>query len=399
MKNIIQKMFLKRLVLSLIALLFYIIPISAQIYEVNYKPLTNKIFKGTEPIKICILELVGAKQKLYNGLIQDNVIKNKFLVYPTDVLIENKASLGNDLDPDNRDFLKSLNEILGVEYLLHWTSLSDSGDSFNLTIYSTKNFQKLYDNKYYSSVNSNPVLDVKKMLTDNLEPVYTLSSGELQVNSKPVDADYKLFKSSDLIKEWKGNGIQKFPAGEYSLVSNADGYKKDVRDIKINGGKTTLIDVKLEPDLSLIPEILSTDNSISNIRTQLQGNQIKIIYNLAVEGGNSYDIKLLLFDKNSGNTQSLKQVSGDLTNVKSGTNKSVLWSYKDELGSPSNLKNYQIKMSADKNGGMSWYVYAGGGALLLGGAAALLLKGSSTTTPEQTARTKIGTPPPRPAGN
>ena len=87
-------------------------PANAQIYEVKYRPLSGKIFQGAEPIKICILEMVGAKQKLYNGLIQDNVIKNKFLVYPTDVLIENKASLGNDLDPENKDFLKSLNEIL-----------------------------------------------------------------------------------------------------------------------------------------------------------------------------------------------------------------------------------------------------------------------------------------------
>ncbi|MFZ0455328.1 MAG: hypothetical protein WAM24_16415, partial [Ignavibacteriaceae bacterium] len=194
MENLSKKIFQKRFVFSLIMISAYIFPINAQIYEVNYKPLTSKIFQGAEPVKICILELIGAKQKLYEGLIQDNIIKNKFLVYPTDVLIENKASLGNDLDPENIDFLKSLNEILGVEYLLHWTSLSDSGDSFNLTIYSTKNYQKLFDNKFYSSVNSNPVLDVKKLLTDNVEPVYSLSSGELQVNSKPVNAGFKLFK-------------------------------------------------------------------------------------------------------------------------------------------------------------------------------------------------------------
>ncbi len=399
MENLSKKIFQKRFVFSLIMISAYIFPINAQIYEVNYKPLTSKIFQGAEPVKICILELIGAKQKLYEGLIQDNIIKNKFLVYPTDVLIENKASLGNDLDPENIDFLKSLNEILGVEYLLHWTSLSDSGDSFNLTIYSTKNYQKLFDNKFYSSVNSNPVLDVKKLLTDNVEPVYSLSSGELQVNSKPVNAGFKLFKGSDLIKEWQGNEKQKIQAGEYSLVSNADGYKKDIKNIKINGGKTTLVDVKLEPDLSLLPVVSSTDNFISNIRTQLQGNQIKIIYNLTSGNDDSYDIHLSLVNKKSGIIQSLKKINGDLTDVKSGTNRSILWPYKDELVDFSDLKNYEIKMSVGKQGGISWYVYAGGGALLLGGAAALLLKGSSTTTPAQTTGTKIGAPPPRPTGN
>ncbi|MGA9292877.1 MAG: hypothetical protein WBV81_09785 [Ignavibacteriaceae bacterium] len=399
MENLSKKIFQKRFVFSLIMISTYIFPINAQIYEVNYKPLTSKIFQGAEPVKICILELIGAKQKLYEGLIQDNIIKNKFLVYPTDVLIENKASLGNDLDPENIDFLKSLNEILGVEYLLHWTSLSDSGDSFNFTIYSTKNYQKLFDNKFYSSVNSNPVLDVKKLLTDNVEPVYSLSSGELQVNSKPVNAGFKLFKGSDLIKEWQGNEKQKIQAGEYSLVSNADGYKKDIKNIKINGGKTTLVDVKLEPDLSLLPVVSSTDNFISNIRTQLQGNQIKIIYNLTSGNDDSYDIHLSLVNKKSGIIQSLKKINGDLTDVKSGTNRSILWPYKDELVDFSDLKNYEIKMSVGKQGGISWYVYAGGGALLLGGAAALLLKGSSTTTPAQTTGTKIGAPPPRPTGN
>ena len=397
MKHLIQEQ--KRLLILFLIAIGYLFPANAQVYEVNYKPLSGKIFQGAEPIKICILELIGAKQKLYDGLIQDDVIKNKYLVYPTDVLIENKASLGNDLDPENKNFLKSLNGILGVEYLLHWTSLSDSGDSFNLTVYSTKTYQKLYDEKYYTSVNSNPVLDVKKLLTENVEPVYSLSSGELQVNSKPVDADYKLFKGSDLIREWKGNEAQKVQAGLYSLVSLADGYKKDIRDIKVNGGKTTIVNVNLEQDLSLLPAIYSADNLISNIRAQLKGNQIEIIYNLTTGNDDNYDIQLSLVDKVSGNSQNLKLVTGDLANVKSGSNKSIIWSYKDELGNLSNIKNFQIKMSAGKEGGISWYIYAGGGALLVGGAAALLLKGSSTSAPTQTAGTKIGAPPPRPTGN
>lgn len=399
MKHLIQEQFEKRLLLLFLIIFGYFFPANAQIYEVTYKPLPEKIFQGAEPIKICILELIGAKQKLYDGLVQDNVIKNKFLVYPTDVLIENKASLGNDLDPENKNFLKSLNEILGVEYLLHWTSLSDSGDSFNLTIYSTKNYQKLYDGKFYASVNSNPVLDVKKLLVENTEPVYNHASAELQVIAKPADADFKLFRDSILIKEWTGNGKQKIQAGYYSLISTADGYKKDVRQIKITGDKATVIDVSMEQDMSLLPKIFSENDAISNIRLQIIGGQLKIIYNLNTGTNDKYNIKLLLIDKNSQSTRELQQVSGDIQDVKTGTDKTITWSFKNELGIIAGLRNYEIKMSAGKEGGISWYIYAGGGALLVGGAAALLMKGSSTATPTQTARTEIGAPPPRPTGN
>ncbi len=389
----------KRLTIFFLVIFGYLIPANAQIYEVNYKPLSNKLLNGVEPIKICILELIGAKQKLYDALIQDNSIKSRFLVYPTDVLIENKASLGNDLDPENKDFLKSLNEILGVEYLIHWVSLSDSGDTFQLTIFSTKNFQKLYDKKFYTSVNSNPFLDVKKLLVENVQSEYSLASGELQVNSNPVESSFKLFKDTSLVKEWTGNTKQKVQAGLYSLVSTADGYKKDVRKIKITGIKTTVIDVSLEQDVSRLPSIYSASDIISNIRSQLTGDQIKILYNLETGTEDKYNIELSLIDKNSQNTRNLKLVTGDLENVRPGINRTITWSFKDELGNVSGLQNYEIKMSAGKAGGIAWYMYAGGGALLVGGAAALLLKGSSTTTPNQTSRTKIGAPPPRPAGN
>jgi len=399
MKHLIQKRFEKRLILLLLILLGYIFPSNAQIYEVNYKTLSSKLLTGNEPLKICILELIGAKQKLYDGIIQDNVIKNKFLVYPTDVLIENKASLGNDLDPENKEFLKSLNQILGVEYLFHWVSLSDSGNAYLLTIYSTINYQKVYNKKFYASVNSNPILDVKKLLVENVEPVYNITSGELQVNSKPIDANFMLYKDTVYVKEWTGNEKQKVQAGQYSLISIANGYKKDIREIKVAGNKTTVIDLSMEQDMSILPRISSSNDVISNIHQQLQGNQIKIKYDLQTGTDDKYNIELLLIDKNSQNSRAIKQVSGDLENVAAGTNKTIIWSFRDELGNNTGLQNYEIKISAGKAGGIAWYLYAGGGALLLGGAAALLLKSSSTTSPTQSVRTKIGAPPPRPTGN
>ncbi len=399
MKYLIQRQFEKRLILFLLIFIGYFLPSNAQIYEVNYKPLSSRLLTGDEPLKICILELIGAKQKLYDGIIQDNVIKNKFLVYPTDVLIENKASLGNDLDPENKDFLKSLNQILGVEYLLHWVSLTDSGDTYKLTIYSTINYKKLYDKKFYTSVNSNPVLDVKKLLVENVEPVYSITSGELQVNSKPVNASFKLYKDTVLVKEWTGNEKQKVQAGEYSLISIANGYKKEIKEIKVAGDKTTVIDLSMEQDMSILPSILSSNDLISNLHQQLQGNQIKIKYDLQTGTNDKYNIELLLIDKNSQNSRAIKQVSGDFENVPAGSNKTIIWSFRDELGNNTGLQNYEIKISAGKAGGIAWYMYAGGGALLLGGAAALLLKSSSTTSPTQTERTKIGAPPPRPTGN
>jgi hypothetical protein len=386
-----QKMFLLILILS-----GFFLPAEAQMYEVSYKSLPSKVFTGSEPIKICILELVGARQKLYEGLIQDNDIKNKFLVYPTNVLIENKSSLGNNLDPEDKDFLKSLNQILGIEYLLHWVSLSDSGDTYVLTVYSTQNYQKLFDKKFYSSINSSPVLDVKKLLLENEEPVYKISAGELQVISKPEGADFKLFKDSALIKEWSGTVKQKLQAGPYSLVSVKDGFKKDVRTIMVSGNKTTVVNVEMEQDLSMLPAINSVSDLISSIHPELQGNQLKIGYNLGTGSGDKYNIELTLVNKNTQSSQKINRLSGDVEGVKPGSNKTIIWSFRDELGTILGLQNYEIKMSAQKAGGIAWYMYAGGGALLVGGAAALLLKGSSTNTPGQTTRTKIGSPPPRP---
>ncbi len=394
------KKYSQRNLLLFISVLFICaLPANAQVYEVSYKQLPSKLLDGNEPIKICILELVGAKHKLYDGLIDDNVIKNKYLIYPTDVLIENKASLGNDLDPDNKDFLKSLNEILGVEYLLHWVNLSDSGDTYNLTIYSTKNFQKIYSKELFSSVNSTPIQDIKKLLIENTEPIYNVASGELQVNSKPANANFKLYKDTLLVKEWSGNEKQKIKAGKYSLISFADGFQKNIKSIEVAADKATVVSVEMEQDLSMLPSIYTTNNMISRIRQQMKGDQIKIIYDLQSGTNDSYNIDLTLIDKNSKNSVNLKNVTGDLKDVTPGENKTIIWSFKNETGINSGLQNYEIDISAVKSGGISWYMYAGGGALLLGGAAALLLKGSSAASPAQTTRTKIGTPPPRPAGN
>ncbi len=371
----------------------------AQNFKADYKPLPSKLLTGTEPIIICILENTSSGEKLYDGLIEESNIKNKFTIYSTDVLNDYKTILGIDeFNPEDKNFLNALSDALGVQYLLNWKSLPDNSSGYQLSIYSIKNADKIYEKPFYLSQNSTLARDVQKLLTENLEPVYTASIGELEIVSNPDEASYKLYSGGDLVKEWTGNKKQTIESGKYKLVSEASGYKTDEREINITGEQVTSIQIDLEIDVNLLPNISSLDSRLSGLKLQREQDKLKISYDLRADKSEEYNIEISLIDKITKNILDVEQLTGDIEKIKPGNNKSVIWDYSKELGKNAQLKNYELKISLEKSGGLAWYYYAGGGAVVAGGLAAILLggggdDGGGTTTPQPQ---KIGTPPVRP---
>lgn len=371
----------------------------AQNFKADYKPLPSKLLTGTEPIIICILENTSSGEKLYDGLIEESNIKNKFTIYSTDVLNDYKTILGIDeFNPEDKNFLNALSDALGVQYLLNWKSLPDNSSGYQLSIYSIKNADKIYEKPFYLSQNSTLARDVQKLLTENLEPVYTASIGELEIVSNPDEASYKLYSGGDLVKEWTGNKKQTIEAGKYKLVSEASGYKTDEREINVTGEQVTSIQIDLEIDVNLLPNISSLDSRLSGLKLQREQDKLKISYDLRADKSEEYNIEISLIDKITKNILDVVQLTGDIEKIKPGNNKSVMWDYSKELGKNAQLKNYELKISLEKSGGLAWYYYAGGGAVVAGGLAAILLggggdDGGGTTTPQPQ---KIGTPPVRP---
>jgi len=371
----------------------------AQNFKADYKPLPSKLLTGTEPIIICILENTSSGEKLYDGLIEESNIKNKFTIYSTDVLNDYKTILGIDeFNPEDKNFLNALSDALGVQYLLNWKSLPDNSSGYQLSIYSIKNADKIYEKPFYLSQNSTLARDVQKLLTENLEPVYTASIGELEIVSNPDEANYKLYSGGDLVKEWTGNKKQTIESGKYKLVSEASGYKTDEREINITGEQVTSIQIDLEIDVNLLPNISSLDSRLSGLKLQREQDKLKISYDLRADKSEEYNIEISLIDKITKNILDVVQLTGDIEKIKPGNNKSVMWDYSKELGKNAQLKNYELKISLEKSGGLAWYYYAGGGAAVAGGLAAILLggggdDGNNNPAPQPQ---KIGTPPVRP---
>ncbi|HVO74276.1 MAG TPA: hypothetical protein VMT35_09665, partial [Ignavibacteriaceae bacterium] len=220
------------------------------------------------------------------------------------------------------------------------------------------------------------------------------------ISSNSNETDYKLYSGGNLVKEWTGNKKQSIEAGKYRLLSEAFGYKTDEREINIPGGQTTALQINLEEDINLLPNIYSLDSRITNIKLEREPDKIKITYDLSADKNEVYNIDLGLIDKTTKNVVDLKNISGDIDKVQPGNNKSILWGFADELGKKAELKNYELKISLQTGGGLAWYYYAGGGALVAGGLAAVLIgggKGKDNNTPPPPI--KIGEPPVRPQGN
>jgi hypothetical protein len=358
------------------------------------------LLTGPEPIIICILENASSPEKLYDGLIEDSNIKNKFTIYSTDVLNDYKSILGIDeFNPEDKNFLDALGNALGIQYLLNWKSLPDVSSSYQLAIYSVKSSDKIYEKQFYMSQNSTLARDVEKLIAENLEPVYTASIGELEIVSNPNEISYKLYSGGDIVKEWTGNKKQTVEAGKYKLVSEASGYKTDEREINVAGEQLTSLQIDLEIDANLLPNINSLDSRISNLKLEREQDKLKISYDLRADKAEEYNIEIGLIDKITKNILDIEQLTGDIEKIKPGNNKSVIWDYSKELGKNAQLKNYELKISLEKSGGLAWYYYAGGGAAVAGGLAAILLggggdEGGNTTPPPQSE--KIGTPPVRP---
>lgn len=366
----------------------------AQEYKVNYKTLPSTLFPGSKP-NICILENISSNDQLYNQLIKYNDVFIRYEIYSTEFLNANKNILGKELDPENPDFLSSLYKNFGIDYLLNWVNVEDSSGAYRLTIYSTKNQNKLFEKEIYRTVNSNPALDVEKLLVDNIEPFYSGIKGQLEVETSPAEVNVKLYKDGNLIKAWTGQAEIKVEPGKYKLITEAQGYKKDERDVEITGNKSSTINIVLEQEL-YIPNVYPLDNYIANIKAKNNGKNLEINYDLTGEKNTKYNVIVSFTDKTTGKSFDLKMLSGDYKDVQSGKNKFITWDYKDELGN-SKLNNCEIKLSAEKiSGGTTWYYYVGG-ALVGGGVAAiLLLKKSSNQVNPPPPSLKYPAPPNRP---
>lgn len=380
-----------------ILLIQFLLPVffftCAQIYKADYKNLSSRIFYGKTPT-ICILETDTSHLRLYDGLAKFEDFKKKFTCFPTKILKEYKDELKTDeFNPENKKFLNSLYRVLKIEYLLTWDPIPDSGGFFHLSIYSTRNYKKLYENEIMQTANSSPVLDVKKLLVDNSDPFYFIASGELVVNAIPENTHFSLFKGDQPVKEWTGKGKIEIEEGNYKLISEADDYLKDDREIEIQREQESVINIQLPRDLSLLPKIISGDNT-KNINLKLEGEQLKISYDLKGETEDKYEINLFLIKKSSQINYKISAVTGDIgEDIFPGDNKNIVWNFLKDVGRYSNLINYDLQLSAEKKGGLAWYYYVGG-AVVVGGATALLL--SKKNSAAENSKTKIGEPPSRP---
>lgn len=371
--------------------------LKAQAYRVDYKTLPEELFPaGTSTI--CILEDEVSPEKLFDKLSDYGDIKRKFNSYSTANLVENKDLLKIDkFNPDDTKFLDALNEQLSIEYVVSWKQVPDSNGVYELSVYSTSNHKKLHTSRFYNSVNSNPFLDANKLLIQNVEPVYSPILGELEVIGVPEEIHYSLFQGDKLVKEWSGKGKQKVAPGKYKLVSQAENYIKDERDIELAEDKPLSLQVNLNLDMSLFPRVTSDDERIKNIRIKPDKDMLKIIYDISGEKGNEYDVKLLLNDSLKNITSDIADISGDLKDVKPKANNVIAWQYKKDLEKGSAPGRYNVQMILEEKGGIPWYYYAGGAAAVGAGAAVLLMgKKGENGTPISGGRTPIQPPPSRP---
>lgn len=363
----------------------------SQNLKVEYKKLTSPLLKGDSPI-IAILEEDNA---LFDALSKYPDFTGKFTCYSSDVIAGLKDALQvEEFNPEDKKFQQALMEQLSVQFILNWKRIADTSGVFILDIYSTEDSHKVYSARLYPSVNSNQYEDVKKLIVDNMEPAYIAPAGDLEVTAVPETAHFKLLKGDEVIKEWTGSEVFIVDAGKYRLLAEAEKYFAEELDVEITAGHKTTVSINLKREYSSIISVRSIDEKISNIRTDINEDQVRITFDL--ETSKKADINLVMLDKQSGNTRILKMTAGDYTGVQPGKNKTIFWEVKKELGKlPDNA--VEIQLTAKEAGGISWYYYAGGGAALLGGAAVLLLGGGGddggTDTPPAG---KIGVPPDRP---
>lgn len=380
----------------LLLVLFLTLKVQAQSYRVDYKNLPQELFPGNTPT-ICILEDNSSPEKLFDKLSDFGDIKRKFNCYSTANLIENKELLKvSNFNAEDQNFLNALNEQLAIEYAIVWKQLSDTTGIYELSVFSTTNHNKLYSTKFMNTVNSNAFLDANKLLIQNLEPVYIPIVSELQVLAKPEGAHFMLYKGDELVKEWTGSEKQKIEPGKYRLVSQADNYMKDERDIELTAEKPISLPVDLALDLSLFPKVISGDNRVTNIKVKPEKDAMKITYDLAGEKGDEYNIKMVLRDSLTNSTSELKQISGDTKDLKPKPNNSITWLYKNELARDSSFRNVNVQMELDEKGGTPWYYYVGGAAAVGVGAAVLLGGKKGGGDGSSGSRTAIQPPPVRP---
>lgn len=140
------------------------------------------------------------------------------------------------------------------------------------------------------------------------------------------------------------------------------------------------------------------DNPVQNVRFEISGTKILILYDLQGPASEGYIVKVTL--RRTSNTTFAyipKVVLGDIGEGKpGGNNKQIVWEILREFPQGLEGDDFYFVVTADvvSSGSNAW-LWIGGGAALVGGAAYFLLKGK-----EQTGDTG-GFPQPigRPSGN
>jgi len=373
----------------LIHLLFAASFIAGQTYKAEYNKLTAPLF-DKDPAVICITEEASS---LFDTLSQYPEFTKKYTCYSTEALSGLKDLLKVDvLDPENIKFIQAVKNKLAAGYILNWKSNRESGAPFILEIFSTATSSRIYTKKFFNSANSNPFNDAKRLLIDSMDVYYRLAYGELLITSEPDSVRFKLLKGDEVVLEWKRGLKQQTAAGTYRLIAEADNYITQEKEIQVYEGVVTSVNIELDPQFSKFIEVVPSDPKISNIKTDIGDEQVKISYDLAGTGKSVFDIEMTMKNKRTGNKRAVKMIHGDLVKVKPGGNKTILWQMLKELGN-SPADEYEIKLSASEAGGVPWYYYAGGAALL--GGVSLILGGGGGDNPSGST-IKAGTPPGRP---
>jgi len=147
----------------------------------------------------------------------------------------------------------------------------------------------------YREVRETIVLESNQTITKTikLEPI----TGNLQVSVTPIDAEVKLMRNGDKIRQWNGAEIVKdLLIGNYTIEAVFDGYKKVARAVQITEGKRTVEEIKLEKsaEAKLNPDGKDASDKLS-----------KNYENLSIPPGQLMDIANNYF-RNKNNEQAIK---------------------------------------------------------------------------------------------
>ena len=154
--------------------------IYAQLYEVGYKPLSPDPFAGFDkPIGLAILPFTyngrysDFTEKLYNEIVKDVSVFDKFTIYPYSVLQEQQSALGiTNYKPNDRTVLKKLKDNLDIRVVLTGKLNKADGSEVEVKLINTSNGNTLFTEQLKNSTNSTALKDAVVLITKNKSVYY-----------------------------------------------------------------------------------------------------------------------------------------------------------------------------------------------------------------------------------